>query len=112
VDIGSLDDMGACIDSYLCKKEWEIAGSLYARDEEQSVYESSKKVLFLGQLSLKGVSAWEWYLSKFLQIKDINCALVCQYKKWWFQWCLGIFATYWYEVKIILYPKRKCEGVH
>jgi len=28
VNIDSLDDIRACINSYLCKKEWEIAGSL------------------------------------------------------------------------------------
>ena len=56
VDIGSLDDISACINSYLSEKQLEISGSLSVRDEEQSVDESPKKALSLGQISLKGVS--------------------------------------------------------
>ena len=56
VNIDSLVDISACINSYLSEKQLEISGSLSVRDEEQSVDESPKKALSLGQLSLKGAS--------------------------------------------------------
>jgi hypothetical protein len=56
VNINSLDDIHACINSYLSEKQLEISGSLSVRDEEQSVDESPKKALSLGQISLIGVS--------------------------------------------------------